>query len=67
MAHFVYECEDGSFISTRKNTGRVYECRVTTSETLDNARIFNTKGAATNAGNQAGKESKTVRVGVMLL
>lgn len=53
MSHFVFETDDGRYVSTRKSTGRVYECRVTLSD-LDGARIFNTKAAATNSGNQAG-------------
>jgi len=50
--------KDGS--STRKNTGRGYECRSTTSD-LDHCRVFNTAGAARNAGNQAGLEGDVVR------
>ena len=66
MSHFVFETTDGQYISTRKNTGRGYEARVTLSN-LDGARIFNTKAAASNAGNQAGVDGKVLPVALTVL
>ena len=66
MSHFVFETTDGEYVSTRKNNGKMYESRVTLSD-IDGARIFNTKAAATNAGNQAEVQGKALPVIVQVL
>lgn len=63
MAHYIFRCDDGSYVSTRKSTGRGYECRTSTS-TLEHCRVFNTAGAARNAANQAGVSGEVLEVGL---
>lgn len=46
--HYVFKTRDGRYIGTRKETGEGYARRVTLVDS-DNARVFNTKAAATNA------------------
>jgi hypothetical protein len=55
LAHFVYRLSGGGFAGTRKSTGpRSYTARISKARTLDDARVFNTKAAATNAGSALG-------------
>lgn len=54
MSHFVFALDGGGYVGTRKNNGRMYESRPTASPTLSEARVFNTKAAATRAGSALG-------------
>lgn len=64
-----YEPKTGGgelYVGTRKNNGRMYESRVTTTCLLAEARVFNTKSAATNAGRAAGLKGEAIGVEVRL-
>jgi len=50
MSHFVFALDGGGYVGTRKNNGRMYESRPSASPTLSEARVFNTRAAATQAG-----------------
>ena len=60
--HYVFETTDQRYVGVRKETGNLYEKRPTTTNNLFEARVFNTKAAATNAGKSAGVDGKSVRV-----
>lgn len=62
--HFVFRTNNHLFVGVRKETGNLYEKRPTLTNNLFEARIFNTKAAATNAGKAAGVEGKSVPVTV---
>lgn len=62
MAHWVYRTVDGHYVGTRKNTGRMYEARTSVALSIDEARVFNTRQAATNAGRQAGLDGNAVQL-----
>ena len=54
MAHWVYRFHDGSYLSHRKAPKRYAETEEVRG-TLDEARVFNSASAASNAGNYPGK------------
>jgi hypothetical protein len=55
LAHFVFQTDDGKFVSTRKATSPgAYTARVSLSDTLEGARILNTRSAASNAASNGG-------------
>ncbi len=60
--HFVFETSDYNYVGVRKETGRLYEKRPTLTGDLSEARVFNTKAAATNAGKAANAVGKAVPV-----
>lgn len=53
---YVARSENGLYLTNRKATGRMYESRSTWG-VLDAAKIFNTKGSATNSAKQSGCKS----------
>lgn len=55
------------FIGTRKNTGRMYMSRVSTTPFLAEARVFNTAQASSNAGNRVDPRGEATEVSVGLL
>jgi hypothetical protein len=63
--HYVFKTKDSKFVGVRKETGNLYEKRPTVVTLLSEARIFNTKAAATNAGKAAGEEGQSVQVAVI--
>lgn len=73
MAHFVYAipCKPGTrgltqYVGTRQNNGVMYESRVTTTPHLTEARVFNTAGAASNAGRRVDERGKAVPVTIVI-
>lgn len=50
---YVIQADDGSFLTPRRNTGTVYQSRAMWSRDLEQARVFNTKTAATTSANKA--------------
>lgn len=50
---FVCMNDQNEYLTARKATGRMYVARAQWSD-FDSARVFQTKGAARNAGKQAG-------------
>lgn len=55
MAHFVNKLSDGLYQAPRKTTDNLYQSRTPQDGVpLENARLFNTKSAATNAMKSAG-------------
>ena len=62
MAHYVFRIDGGGYVGTRKNNGRMYESRPSASDGLAHARVFNTKAAATRAGNALGESGESVEV-----
>lgn len=63
--HYVFKTNTGLFVGTRKETGEGYARRVTLVTSRDEARVFNTKAAATNAA--AGHEGEAKQVHVVEL
>lgn len=61
---YIVVSEQGYYLTPRRNTGSMYVNRVNWSSNLDDAKVFNTKAAASNSGNQSGAkyELKTVRL-----
>lgn len=66
MGHFVFELARGGYVGTRKNNGQLYESRPTAAAMLEEARIFNTKAAASRAGNALGKPGQARAVRLVL-
>lgn len=66
MAHFVFALDSGGYVGTRKNNGRMYESRPSAASGLSDARVFNTRAAATRAGGALGQAGQAVEVCVCL-
>lgn len=60
MSFYVVRGEDGYFLTNRKATGRMYVSRSGWSENLDDAKIFSTKGAASNSANSNNEQDYEV-------
>lgn len=67
MSHFVFQLESGGYVGTRKNNGRMYESRPSASQELSDARVFNTKAAASRAGSALGEAGEPREVWICLL
>lgn len=67
MSHFVFQLDGGGFVGTRKNNGRMYESRPSASQELRDARVFNTKAAATRAGSALGEAGEAKEVWICVL
>lgn len=67
MSHFVFRLERGGYVGTRKNNGRMYESRPSAVAELSEARVFNTKAAASRAGSALGQSGEAREVWVCLL
>lgn len=67
MAHFVYKLDAGGYVGTRKNNGRQYESRPSASDGIGQARVFNTRAAATRAGSALGLRGAVVEVSLVEL
>ncbi len=52
---FIAKSTNGLYLTPRRNTGAMYESRSGWSKDIEDAKIFQTKAAATNSGNQNGK------------
>lgn len=50
---YIVESLDAGYLTPRRNNGVMYESRSSWSKDIDDAKIFQTKGAATNSANQA--------------
>ena len=66
MSHYVFKLDRGGYVGTRKNNGRMYESRPTSSDDLSDARVFNTKAAASRAGSALGEHGKAVFVALVM-
>lgn len=64
--HYVFKTNSDRFVGVRKETGNLYEKRPTLVADIDDARIFNTKAAATNAGKAAGHGGRALPVSISL-
>lgn len=67
MSHFVFKLDSGGFVGTRKNNGRMYESRPSAVAELSEARVFNTKAAASRAGSALSQAGEPREIGVCLL
>lgn len=65
--HWVFGRPFGYFVGTRKNNGNMYESRTVLVDEISDARIFNTRGAATRAGSDCGCKGEALEVSVALL
>lgn len=54
VAHYVFRIDGGGYVGTRKNNGRLYESRPSSAMQISDARVFNTKAAASRAGGALG-------------
>lgn len=52
---------DGEYLTPRRNIGRQYESRSGWSKDIDDAKIFQTRGAATNSANQNNEKEYTIK------
>ena len=66
MSHHVVEV-DGKYQGPRRATGRLYENRTCLVSKISEARVFNTKGAATNSMKSAGLKGKVRAVSVEVI
>jgi hypothetical protein len=67
LAHFVYRLSDGSYAGTRKAISpRSYQQRISRADTLEDARVFNTRPTASVAGRALDPKGYTVEVFVRL-
>ena len=64
--HWVFQLDEGGFVGTRKNNGRLYESRPTAADGLNEARVFNTKAAASRAGSALGEYGSAVAITLMV-
>jgi hypothetical protein len=62
MAHFVFAIDGGGYVGTRKNNGKLYESRPSAAADITEARVFNTKAAASRAGGSLGQQGKALAV-----
>lgn len=62
MSHYVFKLDRGGYVGTRKKNGRMYESRPTSSDDLSDARVFNTKAAASRAGSALGEHGEAALV-----
>ena len=60
MHHVVKIGDTAEWLGPRRATGRMYENRTCTVDDVGEARVFNTKGAASNSARQAGFTEFTV-------
>lgn len=60
MAKFIVVNRDMHHLTPRRPTGRLYESRSAWSAEFEDAKIFQTKAAATNSARQAGADVFTV-------
>jgi hypothetical protein len=66
MSHFVFALDGGGYVGTRKNNGRMYESRPSASPALSEARVFNTRAAASRAGSALGENGHAHKVFICL-
>ena len=63
MRLFIVYDNSFNYLTSRRNTGKLYECRSGWSSDFKDAKVFNTKAAATNSARQAGGVDFTVTEG----
>ena len=63
---YIVEKEDGYFLTNRKPTGILYENRVSWSKDLKDAKIFNTKSAASNSANRTNENFIIKKVKIII-
>lgn len=64
--HWVFRLASGGYVGTRKNNGRMYESRPTAADQMLDARVFNTKAAASRAGGALGEDGEALAVDIFL-
>ena len=65
---FIVKNKKGLYQTPRRNNGKMYESRTQWSKSLDDARIFSTRGAAKNSANQAKcKDPEILEVSLLII
>ncbi len=64
--HWIFGLRAGPWVGTRKNNGNMYESRTVLAKDLREARVFNTKSAATRAGNDCGAKGEAIAVTILI-
>lgn len=65
MSHFIVKVGD-QYQGPRRATGRLYENRTCLVDDIGEARVFNTKGAATSSKNNAGLGGEVLPVQLII-